>query len=281
MNTRISALAAALVIALAAPAMSADVPQGTIKGKAWVQTDRTMAEAMAQSWTVLPASVTGDKTYEGTNIRAPETKGKAPAVIFVHGSGGINPQIKAFQKRLADELGIASFTADSFQLPDRMTYTSPIDPMDYEKIHALRASELTAAVEFLTKQPWFNGRFVIAGTSEGAVAVARYVRAAAAPTEAGRIIFSWSCENNYHVVQHKTRIPDNMPVLNIMSSKDKYFSQANPYLGNQEAIGNCSKALQGNPNARIVLIKDAPHTLMNEPEAREAEDKFLKDVLLK
>ena len=148
MNTRISALAAALLIALAAPAMSADVPQGTIKGKAWVQTDRTMAEAMAQSWTVLPASVTGDKTYEGTNIRAPETKGKAPAVIFVHGSGGINPQIKAFQKRLADELGIASFTADSFQLPDRMTYTSPIDPMDYEKIHALRASELTAAVEF-------------------------------------------------------------------------------------------------------------------------------------
>lgn len=256
MNTRISALAAALLIALAAPAMSADVPQGTIKGKAWVQTDRTMAEAMAQSWTVLPASVTGDKTYEGTNIRAPETKGKAPAVIFVHGSGGINPQIKAFQKRLADELGIASFTADSFQLPDRMTYTSPIDPMDYEKIHALRASE-------------------------GAVAVARYVRAAAAPAEAGRIIFSWSCENNYHVVQHKTRIPDGMPVLNIMSSKDKYFSQANPYLGNHEAVGNCSKALQGNPNARIVLIKDAPHTLMNEPEAREAEDKFLKDVLLK
>ena len=78
MNTRISALAAALLMALAAPAMSADVPQGTIKGKAWVQTDRTMAEAMAQSWTVLPASVTGDKTYEGTNIRAPETKGKAP-----------------------------------------------------------------------------------------------------------------------------------------------------------------------------------------------------------
>ena len=262
MNTRIFALAAALLIALAAPAMSADVPQGTIKGKAWVQTDRTMAEAMAQSWTVLPASVTGDKTYEGTNIRAPETKGKAPAVIFVHGSGGINPQIKAFQKRLADELGIASFTADSFQLPDRMTYTSPIDPMDYEKIHALRASELT-------------------GTSEGAVAVARYVRAEAAPAEAGRIIFSWSCENNYHVVQHKTRIPDGMPVLNIMSSKDKYFSQANPYLGNHEAVGNCSKALQGNPNARIVLIKDAPHTLMNEPEAREAEDKFLKDVLLK
>lgn len=282
MSKKLTALAASLVmIAAAPPAMSADIPQGSIKGKAWVQTDRTMAEAMAQSWTVLPATVTGDKLYEGTNIGAPETKGKAPAVIFVHGSGGINPHIKAFQKRLAEELGIASFTPDSFQLPDRMTYSSPIDPMDYEKIHALRASELSAAVEFLTKQPWFNGRFVIAGTSEGAVAVARYVRAEHAPAEAGRIIFSWSCENNYHVVQHKTRIPANMPVLNIMSSNDKYFSKANSYLGNPDAVGNCSKALEGNPNARIVLIKDAPHTLMNEPQAREAEDRFLKDVLLK
>lgn len=78
MNTRISALAAALLIALAAPAMSADVPQGTIKGTAWVQTDRTMAEAMAQSWTVLPASVTGDKTYEGTNIRGPKRRERRP-----------------------------------------------------------------------------------------------------------------------------------------------------------------------------------------------------------
>lgn len=54
MNTRISALAAALLIALAAPAMSADVPQGTIKGKAWVQTDRTMAEAMAHPGRCCP-----------------------------------------------------------------------------------------------------------------------------------------------------------------------------------------------------------------------------------
>ena len=100
MSKKLTALAASLVmIAAASPAMSADIPQGSIKGKAWVQTDRTMAEAMAQSWTVLPATVTGDKLYEGTNIGAPETKGKAPAVIFVHGSGGINPHIKAFQKR--------------------------------------------------------------------------------------------------------------------------------------------------------------------------------------
>lgn len=76
-------------------------------------------------------------------------------------------------------------------------------------------------------------------------------------------------------------VPGRAAQNNHRTSSVRSISQANPYLGNQEAVGNCSKALQGNPNARIVLIKDAPHTLMNEPEAREAEDKFLKDVLLK
>lgn len=275
------AVLAAFGAALMMNVQAADVPKGSIKGTAWEHTDRSMAEAMARSWTVLPASLTGGKIYEGVNIDAPATKGKAPALIFVHGSGGINPQIKAFQTWLAETFGIASITADSYQLPDRMTYSSPIDPMDYEKIHALRSSELTAAVNFLTKQPWFDGRFVIAGTSEGAVAVARYVKKDDAPAERGRIIFSWSCENNYHVVEHKTALPKPLPVLNVMSSTDKYFSKANAYIGNPNAVGNCSKAFEGHPNAKVVLIKDAPHTLMNLPESQAAVSEFLKTYLLK
>ena len=105
-----------------------------------------------------------------------------------------------------------------------MTYSSPIPREDYEKIHSLRSSELTAAVAFLQMQPWFDGRFVIAGTSEGAVAVARYVPAPDAVREKGRIIFSWSCEDNYHVTTHRIAVPNNLPVLNIMSATDKSTS---------------------------------------------------------
>lgn len=253
---------------------------GKIQGSAVVHSKESLAKAIASGWVALPGTLTGGSLYEGPLAQAPKTKGKAASLIFVHGSGGLNNNIKAFQKWLAEKLGIASFTLDSFQLPDRMTYSSPIPKADYEKIHSLRSSELTAAVDWLKTAPWFDGRFVIAGTSEGAVAVARYVKTASAPAERGRIIFSWSCEDNYHVESHKTSIPDDLPILNIMSATDKYFSKANSYLGNEAALGHCGNALAKNTVSSIVLIPGAPHTLMNLPQAREAVEGFLKDRLL-
>lgn len=278
---RRSILLSLLAMSAASPlAAFAAAPIGKISGTAVVHTKESMERAMAAGWLVLPASVAGGTVYEGELSKAPAAKGKTAAVLFVHGSGGINPEIKKFQKWLAETLGIASFTPDSFQLPDRMTYSSPIPKADYEKIHALRASELTAAVAHLTQEPWFDGRFVIAGTSEGAVAVARYHRAASAPQERGRIIFSWSCEDNYHVESPKNDIPEDLPVLNVMSATDKYFSKANSYLGNDAALGHCGSALAKNKAASIVLIPGAPHTLMNLPQVREAVEGFLKDRLL-
>lgn len=261
-----------------APLSAADLPKGEIKGTAVVHTERTMTEALANAWTVLPAKMTGNKTYEGVYKDHPKLAGKAPSVIFVHGSGGINPQIKSFQRWMATELGIASITLDSYQLPDRMTYKSPIAKEDYEKIHALRSSELTAAIKFLQKQSWFDGDYVIAGTSEGAVAVARHKGSADLVQEKGRIIYSWSCENNYHVERHRTSVPDAVPVLNVMSTKDKYFTKANPYLGNDNATGTCRNALLGHPDVTIVKIDDAPHTLMNEPDALASAKDFLRKV---
>ena len=252
---------------------------GKISGSAVVHTKESMARAIEAAWVALPAAVTGSLVYEGILSKAPRAQARAATVVFVHGSGGINPQIKAFQKWMAEELGIASVTLDSYQLPDRMTYSSPIAKSDYEKIHALRASELKATVAWLPEAGWFDGRFVIAGTSEGAVAVARYRRAASAPLERGRIIFSWSCEDNYHVESHNTHIPDNLPVLNVMSATDKFFSQSNSYLDNPEALGYAGKVLANNPNAEIVLLPGAPHTLMNLPQARDAVQAFINRVL--
>lgn len=272
-------LTTTLTALLASPAFAAnEIPQGQIKGTAYTHTDRTMAEALANAWTVLPANMTGNKAYEGLYKDHPKVMGKVPSVIFVHGSGGINPEIKKFQRWMANELSIASITLDSYQLPDRMTYSSPIAKEDYEKIHALRASELKAAVDFLRKQSWFDGRFVIAGTSEGAVAVARYKGSADVPQEKGRIIYSWSCENNYHVETHRTAVPDTVPVLNIMSKTDKYFSKVNPYIGNENATGTCRNALLGHPDVEIVQIPNAPHTLMNQEKALDSAKDFLRKV---
>lgn len=103
------------------------------------------------------------------------------------------------------------------------------------------------------------------GQCEGAAAVARYK----GQEFLGRIVFSWSCENNYFVRSHGTALPDDKPVLNIISSTDPYFpSPANSWLGNPTAAGHCAAALRNNKQASIVLIPGAPHTVLNLPAAR-------------
>ncbi len=270
-----------LALTSAGSSFAAEIPQGKITGSAIVHTETSMKLAIENAWTAFPKTLTGGNDFNGLLKDAPKLSGKAPVLVFVHGSGGINPQIKLFQKWLAETLGVASIMLDSMQLLDRMKYSSPIPPEEYEKVHALRASELKAAVYYVSKAPWFDGRLAIAGTSEGGVTVARYQAAANAPKEKARIIFSWSCEDNYHVTAHRTAIPNDLPVLNVMSATDKFFSASNPYIGNKAAVGHCGKALANNPNAEIVLIPKAPHTLLNLTQTHEVVEGFLKDRLLK
>ena len=131
-----------------------------------------------------------------------------------------------------------------------MTYKSPIDKDNYEKLHAFRATEIEISLKALQQMSWVDtNKIVLAGTSEGAVPVARYT----GKEFAGRIMFAWTCEENYFVASHKTAIPDDQPTLNIISSTDPYFSQSNPWIGNSQATGHCGAALKNNKKASIVL----------------------------
>ncbi len=87
------------------------------------------------------------------------------------------------------------------------------------------------------------------------------------------------CEDNYFVDGNRTNIADNIPVLNVMSSEDKYFGKGNSYLGNPNAVGFALNALANNPSAKIVLIPKAPHTLVNLVSARESTAAFLNRIL--
>jgi hypothetical protein len=88
-----------------------------------------------------------------------------------------------------------------------------------------------------------------------------------------------SCEPNYFVVEPKNAFEADKPVLNIISSVDPYFSQANSWLGNTAAKRHCADALKDNKKATIVLIPGAPHTLINLPQARSATAAFVAEVL--
>jgi dienelactone hydrolase len=260
-----------------AAAMAAPfIPKGEVMGRATVHTAASAQAVMDQAALVLPATLTGGSAYVGSLKAAPrDLKGKAPVVVFLHGSSGLSLKaIGEWQQWLAT-LGIASIAPDSFALPDRLTYKSPVDKSIYEQIHALRASEIRLAIEALKNLPWVDSaRMVLAGTSEGATSVARY----SGQEFAGRIVYSWSCENNYFVTEHRSALPQDRPVLNVMSSTDMFFSASNPWLGNPAAQGHCGHALKDNKLASIVLIPGAPHTLMNLAQARNATAAFFRDL---
>ena len=270
-------LSIALLLAATQAWCQAPAPQGEIKGQAIVHTPESARAAMANGALVLPSAATGGAVFTGAFKDAPrETRARVPVVVFLHGSSGLGLKaIGEWQQWLAT-MGIASFAPDSFALPGRVTYTSPVGKDFYEKIHALRGSEITLAVQALKDAPWADPRrMVLAGTSEGATAVARY----AGDAFAARMIFSWSCEDNYFVETHRTAVRPEQPVLNVISATDPFFSRSNAWLGQPAAVGHCAAAFRDQPKASIVLIPGAPHTLLNLPAARQVVAGYLQDAL--
>ena len=220
------------------PAATPAAPQGEIKGTAWAHTPQSLAASVQNASVVLPAQATGAAAYTGQWSGLPASaKARVPVVLFLHGSSGLGLKaIGEWQQWLATQ-GIASVAPDSFALPDHVTYKSPIDKASYERIHALRASEIAPALAAIRAAPWADtSRLVLAGTSEGAVPVARY----AGNEFAVRLLFAWSCETNYFVTEPRNAFEPGKPVLNVISSVDPFFSPANTWLGNPAARGSCA-----------------------------------------
>jgi poly(3-hydroxybutyrate) depolymerase len=228
----------------------------------------------------LPEVLAGGSVYVGKPSAAPRPRPSrpVPAVVFLHGSGGLTDATREWQTWLARSLHLTSFAPDSFATPSRIRYVSPVDKRIYEQVHALRAAELCAGIAWLSRQHWVDRRrLVVAGTSEGAVAVARM----APGTAIARILYAWSCESNYFVQEHGTRIGPQEPVLNIMSTDDPYFGPSNPWHGDigDQLEGHGAAVMRGNLNSQVILLAGVPHTLYNIPAARRATQSFLEAVL--
>lgn len=251
-------------------------PKGDIKPGALVHTPESSQQVISGAQVALPASLTQAGIYLGSLKDAPPVgKSQVPVVVFMHGSSGLGLKAIGEWQRWLAAMGIASMAPDSFGLKHRMTYSSPIDKANYEKVHALRASEIALTVQALRQLPWADpAKWVLAGTSEGSVPVARYT----GKEFMGRILFAWGCEDNYFVESHQTAIPDDQPVLNIISSTDPYFSPSNSWIGNPNATGHCGAALKNNKKASMVLIPGGPHTVLMFPQAKGPVEGFLKDL---
>jgi dienelactone hydrolase len=273
-QARFACLAVALMIA-AHPATAADKP-GDIKGTTLDPTPGNLAATFARANLVLPASLTGGERWQGVPSAAPAVNGKAPLVILLHGSSGVAPAVKDFQVWLADTLGLASVAPDSLAIEGRLTYVSPVSVEIYERVHALRLAELDYALEASKAWAWVDrARIVLAGTSEGSVAVSRY----SGTESAARLIYSWSCEANYFVDAPRPGFGPEEPVFNAISARDPYFSPSNPWNKDYAVTGTCAGALKGNPHATVFVVDADVHTILNRPDVRAATSEFLKAVL--
>ena len=270
---RASVLGLTVVLAVAGAHAQSTAPAGELKGDAWVHTKESLAASVQRADVCLPAAVTGGAPYVGKFSGIPKSADrKVPVILFLHGSSGLGLKAIGEWQQWLCSLGYASMAPDSFALPGHVTYKSPIDKDSYEKIHALRASEIAPALAALTGAPWADtSRLVLAGTSEGSVPVARYAGA----EFAARMLYAWSCESNYFVKQPLNAFEPGKPVLNIVSATDPFFSRSNAWLGNPDAQGHCAAALKDNAQASVLLIPNAPHTLLNLPAARDATAGFL------
>lgn len=256
------------------------VVTGEIKGHGWVHTPESLNASVLQGDLCLPAAVTGAGVacgkYKDMLASAAAARTQVPTVLFLHGSSGLGLKAIGEWQRWLAGLGYASLAPDSFALPGRITYTSPISKSDYERLHAMRASEIAPALSALQTQPWVDARrLVLAGASEGAVPVARHHGAGFS----ARLVYAWSCEDNYFVQSAQSAFSAAQPVLNVISAVDPYFSAVNSWLGLASPKGHCGAALAGHPRSAVVLVPDAPHTLLNMPAAQSATAGFLQLVV--
>jgi dienelactone hydrolase len=269
----IKAVAAALTIASASAGAQPAAPSGELKGEAWVHTPDSLAATVQQADVCIPPAATGGASFCGKFRDIPKLGGRSvPVIVFLHGSSGLGLKaIGEWQQWLAG-LGYASIAPDSFALAGRVTYKSPIDKESYERVHALRASEIAPTLAALKGQAWADpGSLILAGTSEGAVPVARYPGS----EFAARMLYAWSCETNYFVKEPRNSFEAGKPVLNVISASDPFFSRSNTWLGNPDAQGHCGAALKEHARASVLLVPNAPHTLLNLPAARSATAGFL------
>lgn len=248
---------------------------GCVTGAAVAHTPASLAAMIAQASLALPARVTGGAPFLGLWRDAPRARARVPVVLFLHGSSGLAlPAVAEWQAWIA-ELGYASVAPDSFALPGRLAYRSPVDVDVYERIHALRASEIAPTLAALRDAPWADAtRVALAGSSEGGPATARCDD----PAFVARIVYAWSCEDNYFVRRHATRVLADQPILNVMGGRDAFFAPGQPFLGNPQALGHAGSTFADARRATVTLIPGAPHTILNTPQAKAATRAFLEDA---
>ncbi len=200
-------------------------------------------------------------TYDQALIKIPNLKKytkKLPTIVYMQSSGEF--QIgKEFRKWITDA-GYIFFAPNTHTSPNRPRYSSPVPKSVYEKVHSYRQAEIDLFIKRLSELPFVDTkRMFLMGFSEGALAAARY----SGDEFIGRIVLGWSCEANYYTDYPKIGAKKSDPFLNIIGRDDKYFGIQNPWSRAYNLKGNCADALFDFDKAKVVILPNTGHNLIN------------------
>lgn len=204
-------------------------------------------------------------TLEEVKVKLPDiflSKQERTTVFYMEGSGKFSKGF-TFREWITGEAGHIFFAPDSYQGEGRPTYTTPASKVLYEKVHQYRQAEINYAVSRLSELLFIDqSKMFLMGNSEGGLAAARYT----GNEFKARIILSWACEAGYYTdFPDLGSHPDKHPILNIMGQNDNFFGKDSALNQHKNIQGHCAKALSDYKNAKIVLLPNTGHNLINNP----------------
>ena len=189
-----------------------------------------------------------------------------PAVIYLHGCEGINTSSEIDAGMLAG-LGFLVVAPSSFAREGRRSNCRSLGQQEPRAIK-FRLEEIELALEKLKKIPGVDGNHIfLMGHSEGGEAAARFPKTGFA----GHIITGWTCvslNDKEQPSEHDgLKVPESVPVLAIVASKDPAYPQEN--------TGHCGQRMADRSNGRSIVLEENMHWVNGTREARKAIEEFL------
>ena len=189
-----------------------------------------------------------------------------PVVVYMHWCTGIGNL--DFMRSLADE-GFAVVAPNSFARSFRPLQCKPETKTGGFNVfvYDFRLTEISFALEKLWSAEWADwSRLVLAGASEGAVAVALY----RGDEFNGRVIAQWTCSGAPLVAGIDAPLDE--PIFAVVAADDPWYAD----LAEGEEREDCSKYFEDRPESRSEIIhKPEGHNVFENAAIVEAMLYFL------
>jgi len=192
---------------------------------------------------------------------------KYPVVIYLHGCSGITNHEYMWGKFIAD-MGYIVIQPDSLSRPNTSVVCDPKTHTAQRGLSAGRAlmhrqQEIKYALEQVKLSPWADtSNIFLMGHSQGGVSTALNKN-----DFKGLIISGWTCT---HPISGGIHSNKSIPVLSMSFDRD-------PWYYGKDSEGKCIDQAEGRANFTQLVMNGAYHGTAQEPQAKQAVVKFLKE----